>query len=146
MSGKIPYGYRIENGEPVVVPEEAERLRTLFRAYLEGRPVGRARELAGIPRSESCCGRMLRNRLYLGDGCYPPLLTEDLLDRAEEERARRRAAAPARSWPGPRKALPAAVRFRWAESGEVPPSGPAEYAAWVFGCIRAEKENEKEEP
>ena len=141
MSGKIPYGYRIENGEAAAVPEEADSLRTLFRAYLEGCSVKRAAELAGIPRSESCCARMLRNRLYLGDGYYPPLLTEELLDRAAAERERRRAEAPARSWPGPRPPVPAAVRFRWAPGEDPPPEDPAAYAAWLFGCIREEGES-----
>ena len=34
--GQIPYGYRIENGAAVIVPEEAAQIRLIFQNYIAG--------------------------------------------------------------------------------------------------------------
>ena len=36
LGGTVPYGYRLNDGKIEVVPEEAERVRTVFRLYLAG--------------------------------------------------------------------------------------------------------------
>jgi len=42
------YGYRIENGKPVIEPQEAEHLRELFYSFISGMGYKRAAETAGI--------------------------------------------------------------------------------------------------
>ena len=39
--GQIPYGYRIENGAAVIVPEEAAQIRLIFQNYIAGKNRGR---------------------------------------------------------------------------------------------------------
>ena len=62
----IPYGYRIERGKAVIVPEEAERIRTFLNAYLDGFSIKNAGAEAEIPLSKSALRKLLGNEVYLG--------------------------------------------------------------------------------
>ena len=88
--GHTPYGYRIEGGRAVIDEEQAEKLRALFDNYLDGMSLIPAAEKAGIiGMQHSSVGRLLRNRHYLGDEFYPPIIDPELFDIAEEERIKR---------------------------------------------------------
>ncbi len=84
-----PYGYRLENKELVIMPEEAEVVRRIYAAFLSGQ--GRediAKELAanGIPRG-SVSGRwharavdyILSNITYTGDQIWQKSCATDVL-------------------------------------------------------------------
>ena len=47
--GQIPYGYRIENGAAVIVPEEAAQIRLIFQNYIAGMSLQSAEEQQVIP-------------------------------------------------------------------------------------------------
>ncbi|HEX7821284.1 MAG TPA: recombinase family protein [Sphingobium sp.] len=89
MGGVVPLGYRVDDRKLIVVAEEADRVRHIFRRYLalgsvyalqaelaeqgirtktrtgrDGRPMGDA------PFSRGALYQMLRNRIYLGDICH----------------------------------------------------------------------------
>jgi hypothetical protein len=85
----IPYGYEIENGKAIIVEREAEQVRKMFILYLSGLSLAEAAKEAGIFKSHPSVGKMLRNRRYLGEGFYPPLIDEDTFHKAEDERIRR---------------------------------------------------------
>jgi len=85
----IPYGYRIENGQAVLDADEAQRVRAFFDAYLDGASQQEAARQNGIHRAQATLGKMLRDRKYLGDGFYPPVISQETFDRAQEERKRR---------------------------------------------------------
>ena len=86
MGGPLPLGYRVEDRKLLVVPEEAERVRTIYQRYLEVESINvlsRDLEVQGIrgkvrtlrngqtPNatlfSRGALYHLLRNRLYLGE-------------------------------------------------------------------------------
>lgn len=85
----IPYGYRIENGMAVVDEEQAAVVRKLFSGYISGLALMNAAEKAGLKLYHGSAGRMLRNRKYLGDGYYPPIINKETFDLAEAARISR---------------------------------------------------------
>lgn len=42
----------------------------------------------GIRRAQATLGKMLKDRKYTGDGFYPPVISQEIFDRAQEERKR----------------------------------------------------------
>jgi site-specific DNA recombinase len=89
VGGPIPLGYATVNKKLVVVPEEAEIVRTMFRLYLKCGSVGAvAEEIArrkivskvrtvasgriqgGGPYSVGALAHFLKNRFYIGDVVY----------------------------------------------------------------------------
>jgi DNA invertase Pin-like site-specific DNA recombinase len=122
VGGPVPLGYRCIDKKLVVVPEEAETVRTIFRRYLElgsmsaliaeldqlgvrtktnGLANGTAR--GGIRFGVGALAHLLKNRFYIGDvvyrgethrGEHEPILERDLF---EAVRARRAAQVVARN-------------------------------------------------
>jgi DNA invertase Pin-like site-specific DNA recombinase len=89
VGGPIPLGYATLNKKLIVVPEEAETVRTMFRLYLECGSVGAlAEELVrrkilskvrryasgrtrgGGPYSVGALAHFLKNRFYIGEVVY----------------------------------------------------------------------------
>jgi site-specific DNA recombinase len=89
VGGPVPFGYATVNKKLVIVPGEAETVRTLFRLYLECGSVGTlAEELArrnflskvrtfasgrvkgGGPYSVGALAHFLKNRFYAGEVVY----------------------------------------------------------------------------
>jgi site-specific DNA recombinase len=88
VGGPIPFGYATVNKKLVIVPEEAETVRTMFRLYLECGSVGALAELArrnifskvrtfasgrvkgGGPYSVGALAHFLKNCFYVGEVVY----------------------------------------------------------------------------
>jgi site-specific DNA recombinase len=89
VGGPIPLGYATANKKLIVIPEEGETVRTMFRLYLECGSVGAlAEELArrkimskvqrrasgrtrgGGPYSVGALAHFLKNRFYIGEVVY----------------------------------------------------------------------------
>lgn len=83
--GQIPYGYRIENGAAVIVPEEAAQIRLIFQNYIAGMSLQSAARAAGHPMVHSTVRRMLQRKCYLGDAFYPAILDKETYARANAE-------------------------------------------------------------
>jgi site-specific DNA recombinase len=108
VGGIAPLGYETKDRKIVVVEEEAERVRTIFRRYLElgslnllmadlrergivtkVRSLKTGRTVGGIPFTRGPLAHFLRNRFYIGEvafkgevlpGEQPAILVRDLFD------------------------------------------------------------------
>ena len=108
VGGMVPLGYQTKDRRIVVVEEEAERVRTIFRRYLELGSLNRlmvdlrqrgivtkvrslkaGRAIGGIPFTRGPLAHLLRNRFYLGEVVYrgevfpgeqPAILDRELFD------------------------------------------------------------------
>jgi len=84
-----PFGYRIVSGKVFVNKQEAEQLKTLFKAYLSGLSLPNAGKKANINRTHSGITRLLTDERYLGNEVFPALITKEVFERAQQERYKR---------------------------------------------------------
>jgi site-specific DNA recombinase len=108
VGGMAPLGYETKDRKIVVVEEEAERVRTIFRSYLKldsldrlmadlrkrgivtkMRSLKSGQTVGGIPFTRGPLAHLLRNRFYIGEvvfkgevfpGEQPAILDRDLFD------------------------------------------------------------------
>ena len=85
-----PYGYRIVHGEAVIDNKQALNLRTFFQLYLKGLTIDDAGHDAGILRSRTLLRNILSNTVYLGTDFYPRLITDEVFEAVQAERAKRK--------------------------------------------------------
>lgn len=88
----LPYGYVIKDGEVYIDEEKAGKVKKLFDAYISGSSLQSAAKKSGLDLFHGSVGKMLRNKRYLGDGYYPPIIDAVTFDKAEEIRTSRAAA------------------------------------------------------
>ena len=103
----IPYGYRIEKGKAVIVPEEAEQIHTFMTGYLDGLSIQSAGAVANLPFKNLALRKMLDNAVYLGTDYYPRIIDPSLFEAVQRDRA-------ARTHPGntrPAPVIPVRCRF-----------------------------------
>ena len=115
MGGPVPLGYRVDSRKLVIVPEEAETVRTIYRRYLalgsftallddlrtqgivtKVSTLGDGRKRGGIPFARGALAYLLRNRVYIGElkhktksypGEHEAILDRDLFDAVQAMRA-----------------------------------------------------------
>jgi len=111
MGGIVPLGYRVENRKLLVVPEEADRVRLIYKRYLDLKSVYlvkktldeegvRSRQrttrqgtlIGGLLMSNGAIRHVLRNPIYLGlirhgkemhPGQHDAILDKETFDRAQ---------------------------------------------------------------
>lgn len=84
-----PYGYTIVDGKAVVNEKEAKILQKICDNYILGMSLMASAKSVGLKIQHSGVKRLMLNRKYLGDDFYPAILTEEIMNKVEEERARR---------------------------------------------------------
>jgi site-specific DNA recombinase len=117
MGGPTPLGYDVENKRLVINPQEADRVRRIFRRYLElgclTKLVGDLRKRGihskvtrrshgasrgGIPFTKGPLAYLLKNRVYIGEiihkgrhypGEHAPILDRELFEAVQRELASR---------------------------------------------------------
>lgn len=88
------YGYTIQNGEYIVVPEEAETVKRIFSLYEMGESyaaIAGTLRRDGIPYDETPDGwnkhtikRILENQRYAGKDPYPAMIGQAQFDRVQD--------------------------------------------------------------
>lgn len=81
-----PYGYRIENAAAVIDEPAAEKIRQLYREYLESGSMRAAAIKVRIEKTHSVIGRLLKNEVYLGTDYYPQIVDEEIFEKVQELR------------------------------------------------------------
>lgn len=81
-----PYGHRIENGIAVVDEVDAERIKALYQENIDCKSMRAAAKKAGIDKTHSVIGRILKNKVYIGTVYYPQIIDEDIFAKAQEIR------------------------------------------------------------
>jgi site-specific DNA recombinase len=118
VGGMVPLGYVSRDKKLVIEEDEAERVRTIFRRYLELGSIGRlladlrergivtkvrhlsdGRTVGGIPFTRGPLAYLLRNRFYIGEvdfkgeicpAEHPPILDRDLFEAVQRKLAEQR--------------------------------------------------------
>lgn len=92
---KLPFGYKIEGGRPLVLPKEAEIVTMIFQQYAAGYScMDLAETLKNQPVSydtarawnKTMVARILNNRRYLGQMEYPAIIDEELFLQTSQRR------------------------------------------------------------
>ena len=81
---RIPYGYRIVNGQAEIDHAERDILLGYFEAYLSGEPMSYAAEKVGLPFSPATYPHLFKRKEYLGTDFYPAIIAPDLFRKALE--------------------------------------------------------------
>lgn len=118
VGGPVPLGYKIINKQPVIDPDEASIVRTIFQTYLETgsivalaaelnsqglKPIGRMLSNGKIRKAEhfrpSPLAHLLKNRFYISEivyrgevyaGSHEPLLDKDLFEAVQRKLSEQR--------------------------------------------------------
>ena len=85
----IPYGYEMIDGVITIDEEKANQVRMFFENYISGLSLAVAGEQAGIEKTHSSIGLILKNVNYLGNDVYPVIIDKESFDKAEEVRQKR---------------------------------------------------------
>jgi DNA invertase Pin-like site-specific DNA recombinase len=111
VGGMVPLGYELRNGKLLIVEDEAEQVRTIFKRYLalgsvnrlvielrarkfrsKVRKLSNGKTRGGVTFTQGPLFYMLRNRFYIGEvhykneifpGPQPPLLDRELFEAAQ---------------------------------------------------------------
>ena len=90
LSGKVPFGYRIEN-KHLVPDEHADTVRLAFKTYIETNSMSetiRRTEGLGLPVTQRAMKHLLRNEKYVGrgyghDDFCPAIVDKDTFDEVQ---------------------------------------------------------------
>jgi len=101
MQRTIPLGYEIRDGKAAIHEGEAKMIHYAFEAYSSGssqfniakhfQDSGYKNGNGRVSWSHSTIGKLLQNKVYLGDNFYPAIITQELFDKAAEVRQQKAA-------------------------------------------------------
>ena len=141
MSARIPYGYKIVNGQAEPYSEQVKKIQCFFDCYLEGYSLRKATVVAGVERSWMSCRNMLVNPVYLGTEDYPPIFTPEQMERAAGEVKRRGAHLTGKTGRPVRKPFPIQTEFfyhkeaDWDKEADREGETPADISARMYRSI-----------
>lgn len=134
----VPYGYTITDGIVNVDEKAADQVRVFFEKYISGLSLAVAGQQAGIEKTHSSMGLILKNVHYLGNGVYPAIIDKETFDKAEEVR-NKRAKDLGRIVELAAFASPSPIeRFKMRKSEGKLPDDPVTRAEYLYSLIESE--------
>jgi len=79
----IPFGYRITDGKAVIDSVDGEKVKNLYKYFLDTESMRQAAVMADINKVHSSIGRILKNPVYLGQGFYPGIIDHEIYEKAQ---------------------------------------------------------------
>ena len=96
----LPFGYTIRNGQTVIEQQEADVVRNIFKAYIQGASLKEIAEdltAKNIPYTERSCvwdkariSRILENAKYTGDAEFDAIIEDAVYEEAVAAKSARR--------------------------------------------------------
>ena len=134
----VPYGYTITDGIVTVDERAADQVRVFFEKYISGLSLAVAGEQAGIEKTHSSMGLILKNVHYLGNEVYPAIIDKETFDKAEEVRSKRAKDLGRIVELAAFSAPPPIERFKMRKSEGKIPDDPVERAEYLYSLIERE--------
>lgn len=95
----IPFGYRMENGKIIFHPTESQTVQDIFSDYLDGQSLLKIAQSLNERQVEYLPGttgwnkarlkRIIEDKRYIGSDSYPPVIKQNIYDKAQAARASR---------------------------------------------------------
>ena len=134
----VPYGYAITDGVVTVDERAADQVRDFFEKYISGLSLAVAGEQAGIQKTHSSMGLILKNINYLGNDVYPAIIDKETFDKAEEVRNKRAKDLGRIVELAAFSAPPPIERFKMRKSEGKLPDDPVGRAEYLYSLIESE--------
>ena len=134
----VPYGYTITDGIVTVDERAADQVRVFFEKYISGLSLAVAGEQAGIEKTHSSMGLILKNVHYLGNEVYPAIIDKETFDKAEEVRSKRAKDLGRIVELAAFSAPPPIERFKMRKSEGKLPEDPVGRAEYLYSLIESE--------
>ncbi len=134
----VPYGYTITDGIVTVDERAADQVRVFFEKYISGLSLAVAGEQAGIEKTHSSMGLILKNINYLGNDVYPAIIDKETFDKAEEVRSKRAKDMGRIVELAAFSAPPPIERFKMRKSEGKLPEDPVGRAEYLYSLIESE--------
>lgn len=99
---KQPFGYKMEQGQIVAHPQEAEIVQMMFAQYNKGASLGTLAQMLNeqdVPYEDgrlwnkNMAARILADKRYLGAGGYPVIMDNDSFQKVREKREKKQCSA-----------------------------------------------------
>ena len=134
----VPYGYTIKDGVVTVDEKAAGQVKEFFKKYISGLSLTVAGEQAGIEKTHSVMGRILKNVHYLGNDIYPAIIDKETFDKAEEVRNKRAKDLGRIVELAAFTSPPPMERFKMKKVEGKPPVEPIARAEYLYNLIESE--------
>ena len=134
----VPYGYTITDGIVTVDERAADQVRVFFEKYISGLSLAVAGEQAGIEKTHSSMGLILKNVHYLGNEVYPAIIDKETFDKAEEVRSKRAKDLGRIVELAAFSSPPPIERFKMKKSEGKLPDDPVGRAEYLYSLIESE--------
>lgn len=134
----VPYGYTITEGIVTVDERAADQVRVFFEKYISGLSLAVAGEQAGIEKTHSSMGLILKNVHYLGSEVYPAIIDKETFNKAEGVRNKRAKDMGRIVELAAFSAPPPIERFKMRKSEGKLPEDPVGRAEYLYSLIESE--------
>lgn len=134
----VPYGYTVIDGVIIIDEKAAGQVKEFFKKYISGLSLAVAGEQAGIQKTHSSMGLILKNVNYLGNDVYPAIIDKETFDKAEEVRSKRAKDLGRIAELAAFSAPPPIERFKMKKSEGILPDDPVARAEYLYSLIESE--------